>query len=150
VIGERGRGAVLYGCALALLAAGGTWWVLAAPRRAADPRIEAWERAAQRLLPATSPGADSGMVALAPGADHDVLPRVEEGNYTISVVCVGGDGSEVRVSLGNAGTDSGMGLQCAGNDRPESFSVAVAGELRLRVSVGEAGPVVFRYALFRG
>jgi uncharacterized protein DUF6023 len=149
-MGERARGAVLYGCALALLAAGGTWWILAAPRNDADPQIKAWQEAAQRLLPDAPAQQDADTVALGPGVDHEVLPQVESGEYTVSVVCVGGERAEVRVSLGDPGTDSGRGLRCTASEQPETFSVAVADELRLHVSVGDAGPVVFRYTLLRG
>ena len=125
--------------------------VPAAPRDESDPQIKAWKEAAQRLLPDAAAQQDADTVALGAGVDHEVLPQVESGEYTVSVLCVGGDRSEVRVSLGDPGSDSGIGLPCTATGQPQSFSVAVAvaDQLRLHVTVGEAGPVVFRYALLR-
>jgi hypothetical protein len=40
-------------------------------------------------------------------------------------------------------------MACTGEPRPDGFSVTTAGQLRMNVSVGAAGPVVFRYTLLR-
>ncbi|HEX5198744.1 DUF6023 family protein [Paractinoplanes rhizophilus] len=149
-MGDRARGAVLYGCAAVLLAGGATWWVWAAPRDAAvDPTIERWRQTAMRLLPDQPEQDDADMLALAPETDHQVLAKVDGGNYRVSVVCVGGARSQVRVSLGEAGTDSGHGLDCADGAVRDRFDVATSGRLRMFVSVNDAGPVVFRYTLLR-
>jgi hypothetical protein len=148
-MGERARGAVLYGCAFALVAAGGTWWLSAAPRNVPDPQLERWRLSAERLLPDAESQDEADTLALAPGVDHQVVATTDAAEYVISVVCVGGSDSQVRVSLGTAGDDSGRGLSCADGNPPEIFKVGLAGQLQMNVTVNEAGPVVFRYALAR-
>lgn len=147
---ERARGAVLYGCAVALLAAGGAWWFRAAPHDpSSDPLIEQWWRNAQQLLPDDGGQDEADTLALPAGADRQVLADVGSGKYLISVVCVGAAGSQVRVSLGEAGTDSGHGLNCADRNPSDHFEVGTSGQLRIYVSVSAAGPVVFRYSVTR-
>ena len=149
-MGDRARGAVLYGCAVTLLVVGGAWWFAAAPHDPTrDPVIEQWRRSAQRLLPEADEQDEADTLALPAGADHQVLAEVESGTYVVSVVCVGGADSQVRVSLGAVGTDSGHGLDCADSYHSDEFEVGTSGELRINVSVSAAGPVVFRYALVR-
>jgi hypothetical protein len=148
-MGERVRGAVLYACAVALLAAGGVWWFRAAPRQEADPQIERWKQSALRLLPDVDAQEHAGTLALPAGIDREVTAEIDPGEYAVSVVCVGGAESQVRVSLGETGYDSGLGLTCAGDNRPDNFRVTVANPLRMNVSVNNAGPVVFRYSLLR-
>jgi hypothetical protein len=148
-MGERARGAVLYGCAAALLAAGGAWWFEAAPRQEADPQIERWKQNALRLLPDVEAQNHAGTLALAAGVDREVTAAIGPGEYSVSVVCVGGAASQVRVSLGEAGYDSGLGLTCTGDNEPDKFRVTVANPLRMNVAVNNAGPVVFRYSLLR-
>jgi hypothetical protein len=114
-----------------------------------DPTIERWRQTAMRLLPDQPEQDDADMLALAPETDHQVLAKVDGGNYRVSVVCVGGARSQVRVSLGEAGTDSGHGLDCADGAVRDRFDVATSGRLRMFVSVNDAGPVVFRYTLLR-
>lgn len=148
MVGERARGAVLYACAGLMLAGGGVWWVRAAPREVVDPRIERWQSSALRLLPDTDNQDSSGTVALAAGADQDVLAEGGAGSFLVSVICVGGDGSSVRISLSET-DDSGHGLDCAGDPTPFQFKVSIPDQLRINVSVNESGPVVFRYSLAR-
>ncbi|MEU4239130.1 DUF6023 family protein [Actinoplanes sp. NPDC026619] len=146
-MGDRARGVVLYTCAALLLAGGGVWWVRAAPRQVTDSRIAQWQQDAQRLLPDDDEQRVAGTVPLAAGADHEVVADLDTGEYRVSVICVGGAESQVRVSLGDAGTDSGRGLDCEGGSEPNNFTVGTAGQLRMNVTVGAAGPVVFRYSL---
>ncbi|WP_433307882.1 DUF6023 family protein [Actinoplanes sp. CA-030573] len=146
---DRARGIVLYACALVLLAGGGLWWLRAAPHDDPDPRLAQWRRSAQELLPEAGDQEAGDTVALSAGRDHLVLSDVESGEFQVSVVCVGPAESQVRVSLGEAGSDSGHGLSCAGGEPADSFTVSTSGQLRLHVSVNEAGPVIFRYALVR-
>ena len=148
-MGERARGAVLYGCAFALVAAGATWWFRAAPRKVTDPQLERWKLSAQHLLPDAEPQEDADTLALAAGVDHQVVATTDPAEYVVSVVCVGGAGSQVRVSLGVAGDDSGVGLSCTDSEPPQTFTVGLADRLRMNVSVSESGPVVFRYTLVR-
>ena len=129
--GDRARGLLIYGFAAVLLAAGSLWW----SQRPVDTRLE------QRLLP------ESEVLLLPPGADHQVVAAAGGGEYTVWMVCTGGAGSRVRVSMGSAADDSGRGLDCAGE--PAHFTVSVGGRLRMNVRVGDAGPVVFRYAVVR-
>ncbi|WP_433371508.1 DUF6023 family protein [Actinoplanes sp. CA-142083] len=149
MIGDRARGAVLYGCAVVLLAGGATWWLRAAPRDPAeDPTIQRWRQTAIEQLP-TEPGQDDAdTLALAAGSDHQVLAEVDSGKYRISVVCVGDTGSQVRVSLGEAGTDSGHGLDCS-DGAGDYFDVGTSGQLRMFLSVNGVGTVIFRYTLER-
>ena len=102
-----------------------------------------------QLLPDLPTQSDAGTVTLPAGAEHQVNADVGAGGFVVSVVCVGRPNSTVRVSLGVPGTDSGQGLRCSGDVTMENFSVALAGALRMRVSVNDAGPVVFRYSLLR-
>jgi hypothetical protein len=146
-MGDRARGVLLYASAVVLLAAGVVWWFRAAPRASADPTIERWRENAQRLLPDVEDQQDADTVALSASRNHDVLADVGSGQYWVSVVCVGGSASQVRVSLGEVGTDSGRGLSCAGEGPSDRFKVSTSGQLRLHVTVNDSGPVVFRYAL---
>lgn len=148
-MGDRARGVVLYGLAALLLAAGVLWWFQTAPRQRVDPRLEQWRSNAQRLLPDLAGQEDAGAVALPAGAQHQVVSNIDGGEYTVWIICVGGTDSQVRVSLGSLADDSGRGLDCAGEHPPHHFSVGVGHRLRMNVSVGEAGPVVFRYAVVR-
>jgi len=145
-MGDRARGTVIYAGAAALLGAGAFWWVTSAPRQPRDPQIEQYRASAERLLPDVASQADAGMVTLAAGTEREVLAEAGNGAFLVSVICVGGADSRVRISLGDV-DDSGHGLQCSGDVVPENFTVSVAGELRMNVSVNDAGPVVFRYSL---
>jgi hypothetical protein len=140
----------LYAVAFLLLAGGATWWVRAAPReKPDDPTIEQWRQAAMRLLPDESGQDDADTMALPPGVDHQVVSVVDSGKYRVSVVCVGGDGSQVRVSLGEPGTDSGHGVDCSEGAAGDYFDVGTSGRLRMYLSVNGVGPVVFRYTILR-
>ena len=143
-MGDRGRGVVLYTCAVALLAAGGAWWIRAAQNAEIDPRIEQWTRDAARLMPDVDEQETAATVPPGAGVDREVEADLDTGSYLVRVLCVGGRDSQVRVSLGDAGSDSGRGLNCDGAEEPDSFTVGTGGQLRLYVSVGPAGPVVFR------
>jgi hypothetical protein len=145
---DRARGTVLYAGAAVLLGAGVFWWVAAAPSEPRDARIEQYQATALRLLPDVASQVDAGSVALAAGAERQVLAEVGNGEMLVSVVCVGGESSRVRISLGDIG-DSGHGMECSGDVVPETFEVTAVGELRLNVSVNESGPVVFRYSMLR-
>lgn len=146
--GDRGRGLLLYATAALLLAGGGTWWVRAAPHDPPQPSFEQWRRSAERLLPDLDDQDQAGTLMLDAGTDHEVLSEPGEGEIAVVYVCVGGAGSQVRISLGRTG-DSGHGLACSGDVQPNSFKVGVAGALRMKVSVNDAGPVIFRYSLLR-
>jgi hypothetical protein len=146
--GERGRGVVLHALAALIVIVGVGWWWRAAPRQVVDDRLVAWRHSAEQLLPDVGDQELANTLALNGGAGHDEVVDVEQGNFLISVVCAGDDGSRVRVSLG-AINDSGRGLRCSGARTPETFSLILFDELRLRVAVESPGPVVFRYALQR-
>jgi hypothetical protein len=145
---DRARGTVLYAGAAAVLGAGVFWWFAAAPREPRDPQIEEWRATAVRLLPDVASQTDADTLAFAPDTEREVFAEAGFGEFLVSVICVGGESSQVRISLGEVG-DSGRGLQCTGGTGPESFSVSLVGELRMNVSVNDAGPVVFRYSLLR-
>ena len=145
---DRARGAVLYAGAAVLFAAGAFWWVSAAPREPRDPQLEEYRASALRLLPDVASQTDADTLALVAGAEQEVSAAVGTGRYLVSVICVGGENSQVRISLGEV-DDSGHGMQCSGDPVPQSFTTGAAGELRLHVSVNEAGPVVFRYSVLR-
>jgi len=149
VIGERTRGVLLYAFAAVVLAAGGIWWFRAAPQQAVDPQIQQWRQSAERLVPDLDNQDAGETLALAAGAEREVQANVSNGSFRVTVVCVGGGDSSVRISLSDSGADSGHGLDCSGDRRPFGFPVAVAGQLRINVNVGEAGPVVFRYTVFK-
>ena len=147
--GDRARGVALYATAALLLAAGTTWWFRAAPGEAVDPLVAQWRASALKLLPDTAGQEDADILSFAADSDHEMVSRVDPGKYQVSVVCVGGPDSRVRISMGEAATDSGRGLNCADGARIEQFEVGTSGRLRLYVSVGDFGPVVFRYTLLR-
>jgi hypothetical protein len=144
---ERGRGAVLNLLTALILIAGAAWWWSAIPREPADDRLLGWRLAAEQLLPESGEQQMSSTVALADGDGHVEVAEVDGGEFLVSVVCAGEDGSRVRVSLGTQ--ETGRGMRCSGSRTPEVFSVGLAKELHLRVNVEESGPVVFRYTLQR-
>jgi hypothetical protein len=148
-MGERTRGALLNACFVLVLVGGGVWWFRAAPHERVDPQIVKWQASAERMLPDADNQADADTITLAAGEDHEVVADVGNGSYRVSVICVGGTGTTVRISLGEVGGDSGRGLDCGGDHAPYSFPVGVVGRLRANVSVGDSGPVVFRYSLVR-
>ncbi|MFF5295479.1 DUF6023 family protein [Paractinoplanes globisporus] len=148
-MGDRARGVALYATTAVLLAGGVTWWFRAAPGEEIDPMIPQWRASAQQLLPDVPGQDDADTIPLAAGSDHQVVAVVDTGKYQISVVCVGGQNSQVRVSLGEAATDSGRGLDCSDDPQSDRFDVGAAGRLRMFVVVSDAGPVVFRYTLLR-
>ncbi|MEV4280333.1 DUF6023 family protein [Actinoplanes xinjiangensis] len=145
--GERGRGAVLYALVALILVVGVWWWWRAAPRQTADDRLVAWRHSAEQLLPDVGDQELANTLALEGGTGHEEVVDVEQGDFLISVVCAGDDGSRIRVSLG-AG-DSERDLRCSGSRTPEVFSAGLSGELHLRVAVESPGPIVLRYALQR-
>ncbi len=144
---DRTRGVVIYAVAAALLLAGGFWWFAAAPAGPENPLLSQWQATAVELLPDDAQEAGGGMLTLDAGADQVIESEVGTGGFVVAVVCVGREGSLLRVSLGEPGTDSGRGLRCSGAGAQETFSVSAAGSLNLRVSVNEVGPVVFRYSV---
>jgi hypothetical protein len=143
VTGERARGALLYAGAAVVLAVGGGWWLRAAPRTGDDPRISQWQASVERLLPKDARAQAGDTLELPAGVDHEVVADLSGGDYVVSVVCEGGTQSQVRISLGQ--DDSGRGLACGTDHRADTFQVGLAGQLRMKVSVGANGPVVFRY-----
>ncbi|MFC4067144.1 DUF6023 family protein [Actinoplanes subglobosus] len=145
--GERGRGVVLHALAALILVVGVGWWWRAAPRDTVEDPLMGWRHSAEQLLPDVGDQELANTLALEGDAGHEEVVDVEQGDFLISVVCAGDDGSRVRVSLGTG--DSGRGLRCSGSRTPEIFSVGLFDELHLRVAVESPGPVVFRYALQR-
>lgn len=143
---ERGHGAVLHALAALILVVGVGWWWHAAPDPAVDSRLIDWRHTTEQLLPDIGDHELANTLALESEAGHEEVVDVEQGEFLISVVCAGDDGSRVRVSLG---AGSGRGLRCSGSRTPEIFSVALIHELRLKVTVESTGPVIFRYALQR-
>ncbi|WP_433827553.1 DUF6023 family protein [Actinoplanes sp. CA-015351] len=130
-----------------ILIAGAAWWWRATPREPVDERLLGWQLVAEQLLPESGDQQMAGTLALADGDGHEEVAEVGSGEFLVSVVCAGDDGSRVRVSLG--ADETGRGMRCSGSRTPEVFSVGLASELHLRISVEEAGPVVFRYTLQR-
>jgi hypothetical protein len=139
----------LYAAAAVLLAGGTTWWFRAAPGDKIDPMIKQWTLSAEKLLPDSAGADDADTVALAAGSERQMVSVVESGTYRVSVLCIGGDDSRVRVSMGEAAIDSGRGINCSLDAQMDQFKVGTAGRLRMYVTVGESGPVVFRYTLHR-
>ncbi|GIF24079.1 hypothetical protein Ate02nite_68090 [Paractinoplanes tereljensis] len=148
-MGEQTRGVVLYACAALVLIGGGAWWFRAAPQTEVDPQIEQWRATAEKLVPDIDQQEEASTLALAPNGDREVTANVSNGEYLVTVICVGGEESQVRVSLGEAGTDTGRGLLCGKDRQSTDFTVGTAGQFRMNVSVNDAGPVIFRYSLLR-
>jgi hypothetical protein len=143
------RGVILYACAALVLAVGVAWWVNAAPADGADKQIEQFRQDATALLPDRRAMIESDSVTLGAGTDQEVIASPGPGEYQVSVVCAGGSGSRVRITLGDLGLDSGHGMNCSGDNQPDTFSVSVADDLRMNVSVNAMGPVIFRYGIVR-
>lgn len=139
---------MLHTLAALILISGVGWWWRAAPQQASDDRLTGWRHRAEQLLPDAGDQEMVNTLALEAGAGHVEAVEVGPGEYRISVVCAGDDGSRVRVSLGSR-DDSGRGLRCSGSRTPDVFSVGLADELNLRIAVETPGPVVFRYILQR-
>lgn len=147
--GERTRGTILYATAGFLVAAGSTWWVLAAPPELSDDPVAQWKSAVEQQLPDVDGQVDAQTVALPAGAEQTVESFVDTGSYRVSLVCRGGPESFVRVSLSRSSNDSGLGVRCSGELPPDSFEVGLSGVMRMNITVGDDGPVIFRYSLQR-
>ena len=144
------RGRILYVVAGAVVAAGATWWFLAAPPEQGDGDLAQWRESVEQQLPDDGDQEDAGTLTLRPEAEHDVeTPVGTTGKYLVSVICRGGPGTTVRVSLSPDGNDSGLGMSCSDYRPPDRFEVGLADMMRLHVVVGDQGPVVFRYSLRR-
>jgi hypothetical protein len=148
VTADRARGAVLYAGAALLLAAGGTWWLQAKPRQPAAPDVVRWTATAERLLPDAPDAEAVDTVQLGAGRDRDIEAPVASGAHGLSVVCVGGPNTIVRITLGLV-DDSGRGLHCTGQEPPTRFEVSVDGKLHMNLSVVGSSPVVFRYSVVK-
>ncbi|GAA4933014.1 hypothetical protein GCM10025331_17170 [Actinoplanes utahensis] len=138
---------MLHALAALILAGGVVWWWRAAPSQAVDDRLLGWRRAAEQLLPEVGGLELSNTIALEPGPGHEEVVGVEPGDFLISAVCAGAEGSRVRISLGSG--ESGRGLPCSGFRTPQVFSVGLAGELHMLLRAETSGPVIFRYTLQR-
>jgi hypothetical protein len=148
-MGAAARGVILYATTAVLLALGVAWWVHAAPADQADKRIEQWQRDASALLPDRQAIIESDTLTLGASTEQEVIASPGPGEFQVSVVCVGGPESRARVTLGDLGLDSGHGMSCGDDREPDSFSVSLADDLRMNVSVSDSGPVVFRYSILR-
>nr|GID82941.1 hypothetical protein Ade03nite_18650 [Actinoplanes derwentensis] len=138
---------VLYALTAVSMVIGLMWWWRAAPRQAVDDRLTRWRFTAEQLLPDGGDHERASTIPLDAGTQHEEAVAVDRGNFQVSVVCAGDNGSRVRVSLGIG--DSGRGLRCSGSRTPEVFSVGLAHELHLTVTVESTTPIVFRYTLQR-
>jgi hypothetical protein len=148
VTADRARGAVLYAGAALLLAVGRAWWVNAKPRQPAAPDVARWTATAKRLLPDRSDAEAADTLQLGVDGDRDIETPVATGPHGLSVVCVGGPNSVVRITLGLI-DDSGRGLNCTGQEPPTRFEVSVEGHLHMNLSVVGTSPVVFRYTVVK-
>jgi len=149
-MGERGRGALLYAGAALLVLGGGAWFVVAAPRTGADPRVSRWMQTAARALPDQPLQIKSETMVVINNMTGERTDDVDGGSYSLSMVCLG-DGGQVRVRLSsNADDDSGRGVPCTGSPATVTLSVALATQFYMFVS-GEnlAGTAVFRWRLDR-
>jgi hypothetical protein len=149
VTGELARGAILYGCAAVLLTGGAVWWAVSGPDEADNSQVKQWQAEARKLLPDAENLYASDSVPLEPSVDQQVVEDLGQGEFVVTVVCAGAPDSQVRVTLGDLGADSGHGLRCTGDRSPDVFRVSVVDDLRMNVSVDDAGPVVFRYTVMR-
>ncbi|GAA1598178.1 hypothetical protein GCM10009828_024840 [Actinoplanes couchii] len=138
---------MLYALTALSVVIGLMWWWRAAPRQVVDERLTRWRLTAEQLLPDVGEQEAVSTVALEAAAEHEESVKVTPGSFLVSVVCAGDNGSRIRVSLGIG--DSGRGLRCSGSRTPEVFTVGLARELHLTVTVESATPVVFRYSLQR-
>jgi hypothetical protein len=149
VIGERGRGALLYALSATLLIAGGLWFFRAAPPSREDPRVAAWQQSAADRLPDLPLQVTAETLVLDGDRTTERTATVDGGSYTLSMICLGA-GGQVRVSLSLAGDDSGRAVRCAEDPVSVTVTMAVAADFFLRVSGETDGnPAVFRWRLDR-
>jgi hypothetical protein len=145
---DRVAGAAPYALALVLLAAGGVWFVRAAPETGEDPAIVAGRATVERLLPDLPTQAEAETMVLATARRAERNTAVPGGSYTLAVLCAG-DG-QVRVRLSDTGLDSGRAVPCdRQNPQPVEFMIGLADELFLAVSAETDGAAVFRWRVVR-
>ena len=149
ILGASVGTGLLLATAGVLVAAGATWWVLAAPPEQSIDPVSQWQSAVERDLPDVDGQADAQTATLPAGTEQTFETYVDTGSYKVSLICRGGPDSFVRVSLSRAGRDSGLGVRCSGDLPADSFEVGLGGMMRMNVTVGDEGPVVFRYSLQR-
>jgi hypothetical protein len=149
MMGHRGRGVALYALFAVLVAGGGAWFVRAAPRTGADPRLAGWQTTAARLLPDQSFQIKADTIVISGDRSTERTTAVDAGAYSLSMVCLG-DGGQVRVRLSEGGDDSGRGLPCTEDPRTVTLTVALATHFFMTVSGETGGPAaVFRWRLDR-
>ncbi|MFI7596809.1 DUF6023 family protein [Actinoplanes sp. NPDC049681] len=145
---DRAQGVTLYALAALLVAAGGVWFLRAAPDRGEDPRITAGRRTVELLLPEVPMQAQAETMVLAAGDQAERSSAVRGGSYELAVACLGS--GRVRVRLSSATDDSGRAVPCAA-ESPEKVevSVALASAFFMAVSAETEGTSVFRWRLTR-
>ncbi len=146
--GERATGATLYTLAVALLLAGGVWFVRAAPEVGEDPAVVAGRATVERLLPDVPRQVQAETMVLAEGGRAERNTEVPGGSYALAMLCVGA--GQVRVRLSSMGEDSGRAVPCAaGDSQPVELAFGLADDLYLALSAETRGTAVFRWRLTR-
>ena len=145
--GERARGALLYGLTVAVLLAGGLWFVRAAPPPGEDPRIMAWRQSATESLPDLPFQVTAETLVLGGDRTTERTAAVNGGSYMLTMICLGA-GGQVRVRLSSAGDDTGRAVPCGADPASVTLRMALATEFLLQVSGETDGnPAVFRWRL---
>jgi hypothetical protein len=143
---ERARGLTLYAVTAALLAAGGIWFVRAAPGDGTDPRIAGWKRTVTAALPDSVPQVDANTVVLGRGADTKATAQVTGGSFRLTMVCAGE--GDVWVALSSSGNDSGLPVPCSDRPQPISMKFALATQFYLAI-MPDTDAAVFRWQLLQ-
>ena len=142
---DRARGAVMYTLAAVLVAAGGVWWVTAAPDTGVDSRLAARRALVEELLPDRFDQVDAGTLVLDVGPDAEAQTGVSPGRHVLDVVCAGQ--GQVRVRVGTAGADGGRAVPCADRPSPVTFTVGLGTEFSMVLNAETDGAVIVRWRL---
>ena len=145
---DRATGVTLYALALALLLAGGAWFVRAAPTVGEDPAVAAGRATVERLLPDMPRQAQAETMVLAEGVRTERSTVVAGGSYALAMLCVGA--GQVRVRLSATGEDSGRAVPCVAREpQPVELTVGLANDLFIAISAETQGTAVFRWRVTR-
>jgi hypothetical protein len=149
VTSERGRGVALYLLSVALLAAGGWWFVRSAPAGPPDSRVQEWRDSAANLLPDRPFQVRSDTIVMRGESSTERNESVGGGSYLLSMICLG-DGGRVRVRLSTGGTDSGRAVVCSASPRTVVLAVSLADHFFMAIDAETDQDVaVFRWRLER-
>jgi hypothetical protein len=144
---ERLGGAVLYGTAVLLLAAGALWWFRAAPAPTADPRLVAGWESVERGLPDRDGQAGARTFVMGDGSDTEETLDVDMGVFQLYLLCSGK--GWLRTRMGLFAEQPGRLVPCT--DPPTLVTVTTSRTDRLHATLSAAveGRAVVRWQAMR-